>query len=80
MAHIRATLRAEVRRKLTWAKAVLLLALPYADDITHYVKDHLQELQPYVPDNVYKAMGFVVVTASLVISFFVTHRTLKGDR
>lgn len=76
---LKATLQAEVKKFRFWAKAALLMGLEYADDIVSFSKDHLGELQVYLPDNVYKFMGGTVVILSLVLGFIATHRDKKKE-
>jgi hypothetical protein len=75
--YLKATLRAEARKLRRWIEVTLLVAFQFSDDIIAFLKLHLVDLQPYMPDNVYKAMGGFVVAASLVFGFLAAHRTVK---
>lgn len=71
---LRTTLRAELRKVSTWVCAGLLAALPYADDIMLAVAEHMPALQPYLPENIYKAMGAAVVAANILRSVYTSHK------
>jgi hypothetical protein len=75
--YLKATLQAEARKLRRWIEASLLALYPFADDIVDYVKRHLDELQPYLPDNIYKAFGGAIVAASLAFGFLAAHRAVK---
>ncbi|QJE03035.1 hypothetical protein HH212_26115 [Massilia forsythiae] len=49
-----------------WLNAMLLVAFPYTDQILQGVSDYLPSLAPYLPANVYKWVGLVVVVANVV--------------
>lgn len=70
-------IRAELRKISTWIYAALLAALPYADDIMLAVAEHLPALHPYMPENVYKAMGAAVVAANILRSVYISHKSPK---
>jgi hypothetical protein len=76
---IKEAVKAEARKVLTQAKLALLIALPFAADIKAAVAQQLPALQPYLPDNIYKAMGAAVVITSIVLSVASTHRLLKAS-
>lgn len=48
-----------------WFNAVLLAALPFTDAILGAVRDNLPDLAPYLPPNIYKAVGFAVVVFNM---------------
>jgi hypothetical protein len=58
-------LKAAVRR--TWAAGkasiwtLLLLAFPYADQLVQLLEANLPVLAPYLPPNVFKLVGFIIV-------------------
>lgn len=58
-----------VKKSLTiWFNGLLLAALPVFE-LTH---DYLPELQTYLPDNVYKWMGIIVVVGNIALRFRTT--------
>lgn len=69
-----ATLRAEARKLSVWIYAGLLAALPYADSIMSAVSTHLPALAEYLPENIYKAMGAIVVGANILRSAYASHK------
>jgi hypothetical protein len=75
--NIVAAARAEARKAMTWARVGLLAALPFASDIHAALKNGLPDLQPYLPDNIYKFMGGAVVAGGIVLSFIASHRAVR---
>lgn len=53
-----------------WLNGILLAALP----VIEYARDNLQEVQQFLPDNIYRSMGLAVVVVNIVLRF----RTDKG--
>lgn len=76
--NLKAAAKVWARRWRTRIGAALLLALPYAADIKKLFADNLTALQPYLPENIFKAMGFAVVVAGMVLSFIDTHGLVKA--
>lgn len=76
--HLKTTAAIWLRQKRTAIGAALLMALPYAADIKQLVGANLPALQPYLPENIYKAMGAAVVVTGMVLSFIGTHRLVKA--
>lgn len=70
--------RAEARKVATWVRVGLLAALPFAGEIHDTLKSGMPDLQPYLPDNIYKFMGGAVVATGLVLSFIASHRAVKA--
>lgn len=68
------TLRAELRKFSTWFYATLLALLPYADSIVLAINAHLPTLAQYLPENIYKAVGFVLVMINIVRSALREHK------
>jgi hypothetical protein len=68
---------AEFKKVSFWVKSALLLAVNYTADILVAVHEHLPELQPYLPDNIFKAMGIAVVIASILRSVAAGRKGLK---
>jgi hypothetical protein len=65
---IQARIRAALRSAGVWFNAVLLAALPFTDAILGAVHDNLPDLAPYLPPNIYKAVGCAVVVFNLIRS------------
>jgi hypothetical protein len=63
-----ARLNAWLRSAGVWLNAVLLAAFPFTDQIIQAVTDNLPSLAPYLPPDVYKAVGVAVVVFNLVRS------------
>ncbi|MFS2027626.1 hypothetical protein [Massilia sp. CT11-137] len=60
--HIRAA-----RKSFTvWMNAVLLAAYPFADSIIDALRDNLPDLAPYLPANVFRAVGLALVVYNIV--------------
>jgi len=76
--HLQDVLRVEARKLTTWAKVALLSALPWTKEIVDALKEHLPELQPYLPENIYKAMGGAVMVAALVLGIWRSHQLVKA--
>lgn len=68
------TLRAESRKFFTWFYATLLAILTYADSIVLAVNTHLPTLAQYLPENIYKTVGFVLVLINIVRSALREHK------
>jgi hypothetical protein len=64
--NIKARIETALRSTGVWFNAVLLAALPFTDAILSGVRDNLPDMAPYLPPNIYKAVGFVVVVFNLV--------------
>lgn len=74
LARLKAAVSAELKRAATWVSVALLAALPYADDIMMALAEHLPALQPYLPENIYKVMGALVVAANILRSVYTSHK------
>lgn len=58
-----ATLKASI-----WS--ILLLMLPYADDIMAMLDQYMPMLATYLPANIYKAMGMAIVGMKFAIQIY----------
>jgi len=76
--HIKKVLRLQVRKVSTWAGAALIAALPWTNQIIAGVTDYMPRLQPYIPDNIYKTMGWVTTAGAMVISIYGSHKKAKA--
>ena len=60
--HVRAA-----RRSFTvWLNALLLAVYPFSDSIIAGVRDNLPDLAPYLPANVFRAVGLALVIYNIV--------------
>lgn len=63
------TLKGALKSVTVWVNGLFLAAAPFADQIITAamtgVRDYLPELQPYLPDNIYKAAGIAVVAFNI---------------
>lgn len=57
--------QAWLRSAGVWFNAVLLAAFPFTDQIIQAVSDNLPALAQYLPPNVYKVVGFLVVVFNM---------------
>jgi len=75
---IKARIAAWLRSAGVWFNAVLLAALPFADEIVRGVNDYLPSFAPYLPPNVYKAVGVAVVAFNMIRSMQRAHAAAKA--
>jgi len=73
-----ARLKSWLRSAGVWFNAVLLAAFPFTDQIIDAVADNLPTLAPYLPPNVYKAVGVAVVVFNLVRSAQRAHAAARA--
>jgi hypothetical protein len=59
-------LRAARKSFTMWLNGVLLIVYPFADSIISGIHDHLPELAPYLPANVFQAVGLALVIYNIV--------------
>lgn len=67
-------LRGALRSATIWVNGIFLAAYPFAEDIMRGVRDYLPDLQPHLPENVFKAVGLAVV----VFNIYQRTRTTKS--
>jgi hypothetical protein len=63
-----------------WFNAALLAAFPFAGEIMQGVNDYLPSLAPYLPPNVYKVVGFLVVVFNMVQAMQRAHKAAQAGR
>jgi hypothetical protein len=63
-----------------WLNAVLLAAYPFADSIVAGVRDNLPDLAPYLPANVFRAVGLALVVYNIVHGARVAARAAKATQ
>lgn len=71
-------LKACVRSAGVWFNALLLAAFPFTDQIVQAVNDNLPSFAPYLPPNVYKVVGGVVVAFNMVRSMQRAHKAAQA--
>jgi hypothetical protein len=59
-------LRAARRSFTVWLNTLLLAAYPFADSIIAALRDNLPDLAPYLPANVFRAVGVALVIYNIV--------------
>lgn len=62
------------RSAVVWYNAALLAVFPFTDQILQGLNDALPSLAPYMPANVYKTVGFVVVAINMIRAIRRAHR------
>lgn len=73
--HVRAA-----RRSFTvWLNALLLIAYPFADAIIAALRDNLSDLAPYLPANVFRAVGLALVIYNIVHGARAAAKTAKAN-
>jgi hypothetical protein len=65
MKNLKEKLATWLRSAGVWFNAALLFAFPFTAEIMQGVNDYLPSLAPYLPPNVYKAVGFAVVVFNM---------------
>jgi hypothetical protein len=63
-----------------WFNAMLLAAFPFTDQIMQGVNDYLPSLAPYLPPNVYKVVGFLVVVVNMARAMQRAHKAAQAGR
>ena len=59
-------LRSAWKSFTVWMNAALLIAYPFADQIIAGIRTNLPDLAPYLPANVFRAVGLVLVIYNIV--------------
>jgi hypothetical protein len=75
---IKDRINAALRSAGVWFNAALLSALPFTEQIVQGVNDYLPSFAPYLPTNVYKAVGCAVVTFNMVRSMQRAHQAAQA--
>lgn len=74
--HIRAA-----RKSFTvWLNATLLAMYPFADQIIAGVHDNLPDLAPYLPSNVFRAVGLALVVYNIVHGAHVAEKIARAGQ
>lgn len=61
-----------------WLNGALLALYPFADQIILGVHDHLPDLAPYLPANVFRAVGLALVVYNIVHGARVAAKAAKA--
>lgn len=72
-------LRAARRSFTVWLNALLLIAYPFADAIIAALRDNLSDLAPYLPANVFRAVGLALVIYNIVHGARAAAKTAKAN-
>jgi len=72
-------LRAARRSFTVWLNALLLIAYPFADAIIAALRDNLSNLAPYLPANVFRAVGLALVIYNIVHGARAAAKTAKAN-
>ena len=64
-----------------WVNGLFLAAFPFANDIVTGVQDNLPQMGQYVPENIFKTVGMIVVAFNIFLRVR-TKRSLeeKGEK
>lgn len=74
--HIRAW-----RKSFTmWINGLLLVIYPFADSIIAGIHDNLPDLNPYLPANIFRAVGLALVVYNIVHGAQVAARAAKASQ
>jgi hypothetical protein len=71
-------LRAARKSFTVWLNGTLLILSPFADQIIAGVHDHLPELAPYMPENMFRAVGLALVVYNIVHGARVAAKAAKA--
>lgn len=77
MKNLKARMVDALRSVDVWVHAALLLAVQYTDEIMRAATDYLPSFAPYLPANIYQAVGIAVVAFNL---FRATQRARQSDQ
>lgn len=59
------TLKGALKSVTIWVNATLLAIFPFANDILLGIQDNLPQLAQYLPENMFKTLGFIVVVFNI---------------
>jgi hypothetical protein len=76
--NLKTAIQIELRTWRAKVGALLLIALPYGNEIKRTLAEELPALQPYIPENIYKFMGGALVVAGIALRLVVTFRAVKA--
>lgn len=75
------TLKGALKSVTIWVNATLLAIFPFANDILLGIQDNLPQLAQYLPTNMFKTLGFIVVVFN-ILQRTITTQSLrsKGEK
>lgn len=64
-----------------WVNGLFLAAFPFANEIVSGVQDNLPQMSQYIPENIFKSLGVIVVVFNIYLRVR-TKRSLeeKGEK
>ena len=64
-----------------WVNGLFLAAFPFANEIVSGVQDNLPQMSQYIPENIFKTLGVIVVVFNIYLRVR-TKRSLeeKGEK
>lgn len=71
-------IRAICKSFTIWLNAALLIAYPFADSIISGVRDNLPALEPYLPANIFRAVGLALVIYNIVHASRIAAKAAKA--
>jgi hypothetical protein len=71
-------IRAAWKSLNVWLNATLLALYPFADQIVAGIHDNLPDLAPYLPANVFRAVGLALVVYNIVHGARVAAKAAKA--
>lgn len=71
------TLKGALKSVTIWVNATLLAIFPFANDILLGIQDNLPQLAQYLPENMFKTLGFIVVVFN-IFQRTITTQSLKA--
>lgn len=60
-------LRGAIRSRTIWFNGLLAAALPYSDQLMQGAHDNLPEISQYLPADMYKTIGLIIVVVNLIL-------------
>ena len=71
------TLKGALKSVTIWVNATLLAIFPFANDILLCIQDNLPQIAQYLPENMFKTLGFIVVVFN-IFQITITTQSLKA--
>ena len=71
------TLKGALKSVTIWVNATLLAIFPFANDILLGIQDNLPQIAQYLPENMFKTLGFIVVVFN-IFQRTITTQSLKA--
>ena len=75
------TLKGALKSVTIWVNATLLAIFPFANDILLGIPDNLPQIAPYLPEDMFKTLGFIVVVFNIFQRTITTQSLkVKGEK